>query len=440
MKEVILINSPLENMDKKMEKEDSIPPLGLGYIAYQLEKNGFKVELLDGFNKALSKEKIIEIINEKKIYAITINIFTSNMDLVKYVVENLNIEIKIVIGGLVVKDIYKEIIKWNVKAELNIVIGEGEYITPQLLLDRDKVEYIFSQENKRVYKVDTKSIYFPREISGLKINRKIFENEPQKNKYGQQEAYLISSRGCPYKCSFCGAANSSYNREIDIFKIRRSNKESILAEINDIKKLYPEVESIRVLDDLFLSSIKKIDEAIQVFSEVGLEWRAMAHSNSFLELSDQKFKELKESGCRELFIGIESGCENILKKINKERKNSELLIHIEKLLKNNINIKGYFIYGFPNEKKENMIKTYELFKKIKKIEEKYKKGKFETSVFGYRPYHGTELYQEALKCHNSGSKNLGLASISKKESFNLNIKNYSNVSDEELENFIKKTR
>ena len=43
MKEVILINSPLENMDKKMEKEDSIPPLGLGYIAYQLEKNGFKV-------------------------------------------------------------------------------------------------------------------------------------------------------------------------------------------------------------------------------------------------------------------------------------------------------------------------------------------------------------------------------------------------------------
>lgn len=39
----------------------------------------------------------------------------------------------------------------------------------------------------------------------------------------------------------------------------------------------------------------------------------MAHSNSFLELSDQKFRELKESGCKELFIGIESGCEEILK-------------------------------------------------------------------------------------------------------------------------------
>lgn len=180
------------------------------------------------------------------------------MYLMKYIVENLDIEIKIIIGGLVVKDIYKEILKWNVEAELNIIIGEGEYIIPQLLLDRNKVEYIFSQENKRVYKVDTQSIYFPKEISGLKIKRELFENEPQKNKYGQQEAYLISSRGCPYRCSFCGAANSSYNRAIDIFKIRCSSKESILAEISDIKKLYPEVESIRVLDDLFLSSTKKL--------------------------------------------------------------------------------------------------------------------------------------------------------------------------------------
>ncbi|MGL5349629.1 MAG: B12-binding domain-containing radical SAM protein [Cetobacterium sp.] len=440
MKKIILINSPLDNMDGNMEKEDSIPPLGLGYIAYELEKNGFKTELLDGFNKALSKEQIVNKINLEMPYAVTINIFTSNMDLVKDIVQNIDSNIKIVIGGLVVKDIAEEIITWNVKGELSIVIGEGEYIVPQLLLDRDKVEYISKQENKRIYKVDIESDYFPKDLSSLKIKRELFENEPQKNKYGQEEAYIVSSRGCPYECSFCGAANSPYNKNIGIFKIRYSNKESILEEIKELKALHPEVQSIRILDDLFLSSIKNVDEAIQIFKETGLEWRAMAHSKTFSNFTDEKFKELKESGCKELFIGIESGCEDTLKRIKKERKNSDLLIHLEKLLKNGINIKGYFIYGFPNEEKENMDKTYEFAEKIKRIQSKYKKGKFETSVFGYRPYHGTELYQEAIEKNNLESKSLGLAHISKKESFNLNIKNYSNVSDEELESFIKKTK
>lgn len=68
MKKIILINSPSDNMNKEVvDNEDSIPPLGLGYIAHQLEKNSFKVELLDGFNKILSKEKIVEIVNTKKI-------------------------------------------------------------------------------------------------------------------------------------------------------------------------------------------------------------------------------------------------------------------------------------------------------------------------------------------------------------------------------------
>lgn len=439
MKKVILINSPIENMEKT-NKEDSIPPLGLGYIAAQLDKENFKVELLDAFNKALSKEEVVKYINENNPYAVTINIFTSNIGVVKYVVENLKPEIRIIVGGLVVKDIYKDILKWNEIGELNIVIGEGEYIIPKILLEKKDLKIIHEIKNKKVYKIEIESEDFPKDINSLTVKREIFTNEPQINKYGKKEAYIITSRGCPHECSFCGAANSPYNKDLKIFKIRSSNKESILKDIRHIKEIYPEVESIRVLDDLFLNNLFKIDEAIEIFKKEKLEWRAMVHCLSFKDVPDEKYKELKESGCKELFIGIESGCEDILKKIKKKRNNEDLLIYIEKLLRNGINIKGYFIYGFPNEKRENMERTYELFNNIKKIEKKYNNGKFETSVFGYRPYHGTELYNEIKESEGLQKKSLELSEISKKQSFNLNIKNYSAVSDEELKEFIKKTK
>lgn len=438
MKQVILINSPIENMEKT-NKEDSIPPLGLGYIAAQLEKN-FEIELLDAFNKALSKEEVVKYINEREPYAVTINIFTSNMEVVKYIIEKLKPEIKIIVGGLVVKDIYKEILEWNRTGELNIVIGEGEYIIPKILIEKKDLKILAKLKNKKVYKVEIESEDFPRDINCLTIKRDIFTNEPQINKYGKKEAYIITSRGCPYKCSFCGAANSFYNKDLKIFKVRTCNKISILKEIKHIKEIYLGIESIRVLDDLFLNNLFKINEAIEIFKQVRLEWRAMVHCQSFKDIPDEKYRELRESGCKELFIGIESGCEDTLKQINKERNNRDLLIYIEKLLKNGINIKGYFIYGFPNEKRENMERTYELFKSIKEIEKKCNNGKFETSVFAYRPYHGTELYNEIKKNESLQKKNLELSEISKKQSFNLNIKNYSKVSDDELKEFIKKTK
>lgn len=434
MKKVILINSPLE----KMEKDSSIPPLGLGYIAYQLELNSFETQLLDGFNMALSKDEIVKEINKVKPYAITINIFTSNMDVVKYIVENINPKIKIIVGGLVVKDIYKEILQWSTDGEVSIVIGEGEYIVPKLLLNREDVSPIDENHGKRVYKVTFDGIYFPHDINKLKIKRDLFKNEPQKNKYGQMESYIISSRGCPHKCSFCGAANNSYNKNMKIFQIRYVDEDKIVEEIEEIRKLYPNIESIRILDDLFLSKYDKIIEATRIFKRVNLKWRAMVHGTSFSGFKEEEYRELKNSGCQELFIGIESGSNEVLKKIRKYRDNNILLETIENLLKNSIDVKGYFIYGFPEETREDMEKTFEFFNKIKKIEEKHNKGKFTTSVFAYRPYHGTELYNKALEKQKSENKELNL-SHSKNENFNLHIKNCSEVSDDELTEFIKKT-
>jgi len=84
--------------------------------------------------------------------------------------------------------------------------------------------------------------------SGLKLNRKLFLNEPIRHPFGFNEAHIVASRGCIYNCTFCAAARSL---NIDT-PIRERSEESLVEELIEINKNYPGVDSIRVLDDLFL--------------------------------------------------------------------------------------------------------------------------------------------------------------------------------------------
>lgn len=86
-----------------------------------------------------------------------------------------------------------------------------------------------------------------------------------------------------------------------------------------------------------------------------------------LKNSFSKIEDLKESRCKELFIGIESGSNKIRKKIKKMGTIKDILEVSSKILEVGINLKGYFIYGFPEETEEDFKKTLELAKKIKEI-------------------------------------------------------------------------
>ncbi len=115
MKKFMLINSPIF-WDSRKEKEQYLSPLGLGYIATYLEKiNNIDVEIVDCVKERRSVSDIIFYINKTNPDFVGINIFTQNFEMVKYIVENINIECKCFIGGQVVKSIYHEILHWKVK-------------------------------------------------------------------------------------------------------------------------------------------------------------------------------------------------------------------------------------------------------------------------------------------------------------------------------------
>ena len=437
MKKFILFNSPIF-WDATKEKEQYLSPLGLGYIATYLEKAGIDVTIVDCVKERKSVNDIVDFINKTHPDYIGINIFTQNYEMVKYIIESITITCDCFIGGQVVKSIYLDILRWNTQNRLNIIIGEGEFIIPALVSGRCK--QIPEQENdqKVVYRVNKNSEYFPKDISNIFLNRKYLGNEIIYNHYGEKEIAIITSRGCAFDCAFCGGAKS-LNKDITT---RIRTEESVITEIREILSAYPDIQSIRVLDDLFLRNGKSIDMTNNIFLKFPhLSWRGMVHVLS-LAKDVEKVKKLRRGRCRELFIGIESGSESVRRKINKLGTIDDIITVSKAILESGIDLKGSFIYGFPGETKEDFQKTYELASKIKEISTNTT-GTFRTSVFQFRPYHGTQLYNEIVKSTgiiHECEFNQSISKFEGRSQFNFDFGNYSKEKDEILNQYIIKTQ
>lgn len=438
MKKFMLINSPI-SWDYKGENEQYLSPLGLGYIATCLENiNDLAVEIVDCVKEGIRVKDVISRINKEKPSFVGVNVFSQNMKMVQYIIEHIDIECKCFVGGQVVKSVYKEILKWKTSNIVNIIIGEGEFIIPQIVLEKCSQTPEEQLESKVVYRVNSDSVYFPRDISNIFLNRKYLHNEMLINHYGQKEIAIITSRGCMYNCAFCGGAKN-LNEDVTV---RIRTEDSVRKEIQTIISEYPDVQSIRILDDLFLRSGKSIDMANNIFSGFPqLNWRGMAHVLS-LGKSLDRVKDLRIGGCRELFVGIESGSETVRRRIKKMGHCEDVVKVSQEILKNGIDLKGYFIYGFPGETKEDFQKTFELAERLKDISLK-EAGTFRTSVFQFRPYHGTQLYNEIVSnvgkiqnCHFNDS----ISQFEGRAQFNFDFGNYSKESQDLLNKYIIKTQ
>ncbi len=436
---VVILNSPLFRQRNEFYDEDSLPPIGLGYIATHLENNGIEVDLIDAVDQRIPLDKLISKIDDLRPHFIAVNIFTTNYNLVKELIESITFDVHFIVGGLSTKELYKSILEWHTRNQIDIVIGDGEWITLDIVNDNLKESPFRSIAHRRVFKVDGSSNYFLRDVNDIALNRKFFLNEPVQHPFGFLEANIVASRGCIYNCTFCAAARS-LNRE---YPIRERTNDSLIKELKEIKNNFPKVSSIRVLDDLFLKTNKCVQRAIDVFTNFDFQWRSMAHVMTFNKVDQLTIDALKKSGCNELFVGIESGSPKILSNINKTSNPVKIEENLTRVLKSGIDLKGYFIYGFPDETEKDMVMTFELAEKLKAVAAKHGSN-FRTSVFQYRPYHGTEIYyklkeQGKIKDVRNITANQELSHLVGRIQFNFHSGNYSAVDMDTVHSYIYRT-
>lgn len=435
MKKLLLINSPLVR-EHFQDGEQFLPPLGLGYIATQTIKAGIDTEIIDTLNESLSVDELICIIKVKEPDFVGVNVFSTNLEIVKEIILMLPLDITVILGGQVMKSIYKDIMRWNTHHSIIMIVGEGELIFPKIIHGQIEESPIEENDLCKVYNVSCKSIYYPAILADVQLERELFTDRVLLNSFGLKEACMISSRGCVYDCAFCGAAN---RRNRDNYP-RYREKADIIEEIDSIKLLTPDVECIRMLDDLFLANRKSILNAIEIFTDVKLKWRAMCHALSFKKNEDL-LQKLQSSGCIELFIGIESGSKRMRDKIHKLGDLEYIQYIIKSLLTIGISVKGYFMYGLPEESFEDMEQTYEFAKSLHNLAEDTL-GNFRNSTFQFRPYHGTELYENIISGENdikAFALDRNLSDMSGRQQFNIVAGNYSDCNDGIVEDFIRRT-
>lgn len=220
------------------------------------------------------------------------------------------------------------------------VIGEGEIPLCEILSNNETKIYRFQE----IENLDTLPFY---DFSTLDIN------------LYSQTLPLLSSRGCPFKCTFC-------SEKMLFSKFRHHSPQYIIDQIKHLKNKY-KTNSFVFCDSLINYKRKWLSEfcSLVIKNQLNIKWEAQIRiENNFPnELADL----MKRSGCYNLFVGLESGSEKILKLMDKGFTTVWALSFFETLTKAKLHFEVSLIFGYPEENETDFQETLSFILKNKRI-------------------------------------------------------------------------
>jgi anaerobic magnesium-protoporphyrin IX monomethyl ester cyclase len=149
---------------------------------------------------------------------------------------------------------------------------------------------------------------------------------------------IRTASGCPFACAFCSYPTTARGwKTLDSDYVR--------AHLDAIARI-PGVDRIVFIDDTFNVPPHRFRELVRIFSEYSFEWF------SFLRVQyvdDHLVGMMKDSGCRGVYLGIESASDAVLANMNKRARKANFAKGVELLNKHDIDYLAAFVLGFPGE-------------------------------------------------------------------------------------------
>jgi len=344
----------------------NLPPIGLAYLKGYLAANDIHVKCVD-INNIFFNESTQDLKAEWKKQS---NPRFENM-LYDIVLERFRSVYELVMGRLLGYDIvgmscYRSNYEFSIKLareikrrrpSTKIVLGGPEirsrfhsHRTGYIEGLRGTVDVAVIGEGERpILDVITGKIYQGMiAYDELSVEEDIYESDYTDFTFSaypvKKKVSILSSRGCIKSCSFC-------SERLLHKKYRARPTQKIIDEISKHK-----LEGIREFvfhDSLIngdLAALEGLCEAmIRNFGKV--KWEAQIAIRN--DMSDEIFKKIKASGCYHLFVGLESGCDIILRKMRKGYAAKDAVSFFKKLNRHDISFGISLIAGFPGETQEN---------------------------------------------------------------------------------------
>jgi len=228
------------------------------------------------------------------------------------------------------------------------------------------------------------------------------ENYLSKTFLGRNTFSYHSSLGCPFTCSFCAV--------VPIYKGRWKAKsaEAVYKDVKYFKDTY-RIEAIEFHDNNFFTSRKRVIEFSELIKSDGITWWGEGRIDTINKYSDADLILMKEAGCKMIFLGAETGNDEILKQMNKggTQTGETIKEFVKRLYPIGIIPELSFVLGMPAETPEKVMAQIEwdinFIKEIKEIN-----PDAEIIIYLYSPVatEGSELYEQIQKAGFSFPKKL----------------------------------
>ncbi|MFH0970332.1 MAG: radical SAM protein [Candidatus Diapherotrites archaeon] len=371
-----LLVFPPQSLDERYARDMGdvggfLPPLGLLSMAAVLERDGHEVKVMDcPVNRYMISDVLSEISNFKP-DVVGVAAITSLAHVTKEicdVIKNQWPTITIILGGPH-PTVMPEKLAEETRADI-VIAGEADGIISDVLRDLPGYKEKRVVQAEKVMKLDT--LPFP---ARHLVDMKKYTSLPNTYKKDPHTFQVMTSRGCPFTCTFCHDAHGIF---------RQRSVENVIGELKELKEKY-RIREVAFWDDIFTLNKQWVFQFCEALEREKLELTWSCYSR--LDLVDEPIlRAMKKAGCWNIFFGIEAGSQDLLDNIKKKMTVPQLAEKVKLVKKCGIEIRGSFMIGLPGETPEKARQTIQF---AIDLDPDYAQFTITT------PYPGTELWQTA---------------------------------------------
>lgn len=401
-------------------------PLGLLYVASALEQEGHSVEIVDLNARRMKDGDLQRRAKSADIVGVT-GMITEYQEVLRItdIAKKTDADVKVVLGGPLATTLPQELLQAS-RADF-VVVGEGERTIVNLVsaVEHDHnpahIKGIAYRRDDQIIRTapaepiaDLNTIAAPARhlIDMNRYAQKHFENFGLKiNEFGEiKSTNLITSRGCPYSCTFCF-------KDMWGHKWRARSAENIIEEMQLLYKRYG-MNGFLFNDDTFVLDRKRVFGLCSLVKEKGLDvvWYCNGRANL---MTKELLMAMHDAGCRGIAYGIESGNQHILDSMKKNITLKQVRNAVRWAKEAGIHVSGYFMIGMLDETKDTIRETIAFAREL------------ELDFYGFSiatPLPNTELYSAAVE---RGLLQRDMTSL-KEWGFYVNVNLTSDCTDKDL--------
>jgi anaerobic magnesium-protoporphyrin IX monomethyl ester cyclase len=337
-------------------------PLFLSYSAAQLKAAGAAVSYIDSVIQDLDMTKTLEEAKKERPDVVFMETTTPSIEADYQSLTALKeaTGASVVVGGPHASYFHKEVLE-DCPAVDVVIRHEFDTKIASVVLnltDLRRISGIAYRDNGRIadngdgeYEHDLDKIPFPdrEKIPWHWYVEAWYSRQPFMN--------LMTSRGCPYPCSFC-----LWPQIMDGHTQRFRSLDNVFAEIRHLVETYG-LKELNIDDATFTTNRQRVIDFCRRLrgEKIKLIWTCNGRVDN---LDDDMLEAMKKSGCKMIRLGVESGSQEVLNKIRKHLTLEQIEKGVRMVKKHGIQALGGFMFGFPFDSRESIEQTIHFAKKL----------------------------------------------------------------------------